>query len=152
MRVNYKVNDRCTLDIESKDMKQTFDILAYADSIFGIKKCGNPDCGSTNLKFETRRTKEGYIFRSIVCKDCGYTLKISEQKPENGGKMYPDREWMEPYNGGEKRDASSNGRAEDTAPFEDGKNGAEDEGYDEKPKSRRRAKAAVAAVGDDIDF
>lgn len=104
MQVNYKLNDKCSLTMESKDMKQVFDLLAYADSIFKIAECGN--CGSKNLRFDVRNPK-GYIYRSLVCNECRHTLKISEQKPENGGRLYPDKEWMEPYDGGNDDSGSS---------------------------------------------
>ena len=104
MKIAYDVNDRCKIDVEVKDMKQAFDFLAYADSIFRVSECGN--CGSKDLKLDTRNPK-GFTYRSIVCNECKHTLKVSEQKPEKGGKMYLNREWQEPFYGGE--DSSDEG-------------------------------------------
>jgi len=107
MKIAYDINDRCKIDVDVKDMKQAFDFLAYADSIFRVSECGN--CGSKDLKLDTRNPK-GFTYRSIVCNECKHTLKVSEQKPEKGGKMYLNREWEEPYYGGDEAGDDESGK------------------------------------------
>lgn len=141
MKVDYKVNDRCTIDVDVKDMKQAFDFLAYADSIFRVSECGN--CGSKDLKLDTRNPK-GYIYRSILCNECKHTLKVSEQKPEKGGKMYLNREWEEPFYGGSEDGDGDNGSRR--------RSNREDSDHDEEREDSDHDEKRRYAAADDISF
>jgi hypothetical protein len=91
MLVSYAVNDRTKIDLDVKDVKTAFSFLAYADSVFGTKRCGN--CESDNLSL-VHRQPQGFDYYSVRCNDCKHELKFGQQK--EGGKLFP-KGWEEPY-------------------------------------------------------
>ena len=106
--MTYAVNDRTKIDIELKDIKQCFSFLSYADSVFGVKCCGN--CESKNLSF-CHRQPQGYDYYSVKCNDCKHELKFGQQK--EGGKLFP-KGWEEPYyNDNEDSERKPRGRSRD---------------------------------------
>lgn len=93
MLVKYQVNDRTAIDIDVKDIKTVFSFLSYADSVFGVKRCGN--CDSDDLSF-VHRQPQGYDYYSVKCNSCKHELKFGQQK--EGGKLFP-KGWEEGYQG-----------------------------------------------------
>ncbi len=112
MNVSFDVNDKCRLAVDVKDMKQAFEFLAYAGTVFGEDSCGN--CESKNLRL-THRQPQGFDYYSVECKDCRYEWKFSQQFEANGGKMYPkNTEWVPPYSGDGDTGASDSGSRSNT--------------------------------------
>ena len=86
MKVNYKVNDNLTFEIEGEGEKEIFRELASIQEIFGEHKCGM--CGSTNLRFVSRVVDDNEYFE-LRCKDCGAILAFGQHK--KGGTLFPKR-------------------------------------------------------------
>lgn len=116
MNVTFDVGSNCRLSADVEDMKQAFEFIAYAESVFGVDCCEN--CQSKNLRLDHRRPK-GYDYYSVQCKDCHYELKLSTTKED--GRLYT-KEWEPPYSddgdGGNHGDGgkSSQGESESQEP------------------------------------
>lgn len=91
MKVTYDAGANCAMEVEVKSLEQAFQFMAYADDVFGIKKCGN--CGSPHLTRKHRQPK-GYDYYSVECDDCRHEMKFGKTK--EGGKLYP-KGWEPPY-------------------------------------------------------
>lgn len=90
--------------------ESVFKFLSYMDSIFKIPCCGNCQAPAEDLKF-VHRNPQGYNYYSVQCTKCKHELRFSQQKPENGGKLYP-KGWEEPYQGGAARDDTNQDQPE----------------------------------------
>lgn len=129
MQVTYAVNDRTKIDIELKDIKQCFSFLSYADTVFGVKRCGN--CDSDSLSF-VHRQPQGFDYYSVKCGDCKHELKFGQQK--EGGKLFP-KGWEEPFysdnEGGERNSRGQSRRYDEGIDREHEVVGAASNGHDD---------------------
>lgn len=91
MLVSFEASKKCRLDFEASDIKQAFQFIAYAESVFGVDTCGK--CGESNLKL-MHRTPQGYDYHSVACQDCGYELKFGQVKET--GHLF-QKGWEPPY-------------------------------------------------------
>lgn len=135
MNVSYNINADCKLDAEVKDIKTCFAFVAYVQSVFGTKRCGN--CESPNLAF-CHRTPQGYEYYSVQCRDCQHELKFGQQK--DSGRLFP-KGWGMPY--GDARDSRP---ARATRQDESGGSS-----YDDDPAPRGQ-RAEPAHAHDEIAF
>ena len=94
MNVSFDVGSKCRLAVDVKDVKQAFEFISYAESVFGVDRCGN--CQSGNLKL-VHRQPQGYDYYSVACKDCLHELKFGQQK--ESGRLFP-KGWEPPYSDG----------------------------------------------------
>ena len=97
MKLNYKVNDRLTFEVEGTGQKEVFKELAMIQEVFGEKACGL--CKSSDLKFICR-TVEGNDYYEIKCTSCGGLLSFGQHK--KGGTLFHKRrddknEWLPNY-------------------------------------------------------
>ncbi len=89
MKIRYTSSDkRLTFEFESPGVKEAFEDIAAVQEIFEQDVCGNPNCGSTNLRF-SKRDIEGNGYYEVVCKDCDHKLAFGQRKV--GGALFPKR-------------------------------------------------------------
>jgi len=86
MQVMFKMNDRITVTLESKDQKELFEELGNLQEIFGHNECGK--CKKTDLKYQVREV-DGNKFYDLICKSCGARLAFGSHK--KGGTLFPKR-------------------------------------------------------------
>lgn len=113
LAVEYQASKNAKFKIDLKDLTQAFEFLSYADSVFGVKQCGN--CDSTNVRF-SHRQPQGYDYYSVVCQDCGHELKFGQQKDSK--RLFP-KGWEPPYNEDDKPDRKANESNEDESGGDD---------------------------------
>lgn len=102
MNVDFKVNENCRLSVDVSDVKQAFQFIAYAESVFKVDRCGN--CESGNLRL-AHRQPQGFDYYSIECQDCKHEFKFGTVKET--GQLFP-KGWEPPYEGnGDSGDASA---------------------------------------------
>ena len=104
MKVQYKVNDDCTIDCDVKDMTQAFQFLSYADTLFGVKECGN--CQSPNLRCKHTTPQGKYDYYSVECQDCKYEMKFGQRMEDK--RLFP-KGW-EPGWSGESKNKNEHSR------------------------------------------
>ena len=120
MNIKIQVNEHCTLECDAADPKVAFQKIAYLQSIFGVKKCGN--CGSTNLRLQHRKAQGKYDYYSVVCDDCGHELKFGQQ--EATGQLFP-KKWEPPFR--KQQSQSDDDYSQDTEPeYETADSGSSD--------------------------
>jgi len=136
MKISYTVNDRCKMEVELQGLKDTFQFLAMADTMFGLKRCGN--CESPNLSFQ-HKTPKGYDYYSVRCDDCRHEFKFGQQKET--GRLFP-KGWEPPFSGGEgtDRDDQETDYQQDEPPRAS------------RPPRREEEAPARAAAGDGIPW
>jgi len=130
LKATYQATPNLKLEAECQGIKGVFKFLSSADSILGVKECGN--CGGTDLSYRFR-TPKGYEYYDIRCNnpDCRHEFKFGIQNNEEKT-LFP-KGWEPPFEGGE-RDDSRDDYAQDTPPM------------------RRAAAPAATSSGDEIDF
>jgi len=95
--VEFNVNEKCKLRADANDMKQAFQFIATAQTVFGVDRCGH--CESTNLRLKYT-TPQGYEYYSVQCQDCRYELKFGIRQEDK--QLFP-KGWEEPYQGGDAK-------------------------------------------------
>ncbi len=91
MELSFDATSKCRLTVDVSDVKQAFEFLAYAETVFGVDQCGN--CSSSNLKLDHRQP-QGYDYYSVVCKDCRHEFKFGQVK--ESGQLF-QKGWEPPY-------------------------------------------------------
>jgi hypothetical protein len=86
MKLNYKVSDKLSFELEGEGQKEIFKELASIQEIFGEEKCGL--CGSSNIKYVVRNV-DGNDYYELRCADCGAILAFGQHK--KGGTLFPRR-------------------------------------------------------------
>lgn len=123
MNVTFDVGSNCHLAVDVPDVKQAFQFIAYAESVFGVDRCGN--CESSNLQL-LHRQPQGYDYYSVQCKDCHHELKFGQVK--ESGRLF-QKGWEPPYSddsddggsGESGNDQSSHSESESQEPAHAGK-------------------------------
>ena len=115
MQVTYDVSASCRLTVEVSDVKQAFQFIAYAGSVFNVGCCGN--CESDDLKL-AHRQPQGYDYYSVVCNECRHEFKFGQQKET--GHLFP-KGWEPPFesdgdDGGDDTVEHGASESQDTAP------------------------------------
>jgi Zn finger protein HypA/HybF involved in hydrogenase expression len=77
------------LDVQEDSVEAAIDVLAEATEAFGEKSCRL--CGSNDLRWCHRQSRDGDEFREIRCNQCGGQLDLTKTKKDRGGKIYPRR-------------------------------------------------------------
>lgn len=85
MKVQYKVNENLTFEVDAAGQKEVFKELAMIQEIFGEKSCGV--CKGKDLRFICR-TVEGNDYYELKC-SCGAVLSFGQHK--KGGTLFPKR-------------------------------------------------------------
>lgn len=88
MKFTKNVNDNLSVEFDAPNIKAGFEMLAEVDEVLGVDKCGNPKCGSSNLRY-SKRTVAGNNYYEMICKDCDHKLAFGQQKV--GGALFPRR-------------------------------------------------------------
>lgn len=86
MKVNYRVGERLSFEVDGAGQKEVFKELAAIQEIFGEDNCGM--CGKNNLKFVVRNV-DGNDYFELKCGDCGGILSFGQHK--KGGTLFPKR-------------------------------------------------------------
>lgn len=86
MKLNYKVSDRLSFELEGEGQKEIFKELSAIQEIFGEESCGL--CKSHNLRYVVRNV-EGNDYYELRCVDCGAILAFGQHK--KGGTLFPRR-------------------------------------------------------------
>lgn len=108
MKVTFRVNETMTLEQECPTIKTAFKFLAYAQEVFGVRKC--PQSGNTDhkLKYRVAKDKDGNPceYFSLEDRETGWEFKFG-QKREEGQPLFP-KGWEPPFQKEEKQ--QTNGR------------------------------------------
>lgn len=86
MKLNYRVSDRLSFELEGEGQKEIFKELASIQEIFGEEACGL--CKSHNLRYVVRNV-DGNDYYELRCADCGAILAFGQHK--KGGTLFPRR-------------------------------------------------------------
>jgi hypothetical protein len=86
MKLNYKVSDKLSFELEGEGQKEIFKELASIQEIFGEESCGL--CKSHNLRYVVRNV-DGNDYYELRCADCGAILAFGQHK--KGGTLFPRR-------------------------------------------------------------
>jgi hypothetical protein len=86
MKLNYKVSDKLSFELEGEGQKEIFKELSAIQEIFGEESCGL--CKSHNLRYVVRNV-EGNDYYELRCADCGAILAFGQHK--KGGTLFPRR-------------------------------------------------------------
>jgi hypothetical protein len=86
MKLNYKVSDKLSFELEGDGQKEIFKELSAIQEIFGEESCGL--CKSHNLRYVVRNV-EGNDYYELRCVDCGAILAFGQHK--KGGTLFPRR-------------------------------------------------------------
>jgi hypothetical protein len=86
MKLNYKVSDKLSFELEGEGQKEIFKELASIQEIFGEESCGL--CKSRNLRYVVRNV-DGNDYYELRCADCGAILAFGQHK--KGGTLFPRR-------------------------------------------------------------
>lgn len=103
MKIDFRVSDSLRIEQDVKDSKQAFQFIAYLQTIFGVKRCGNCDCDRLHLSHRT--TTEGHDYYSVVCDECKHELKFGQTKV--GNKLFA-KGWEEPYQSDDDKSKNKN--------------------------------------------
>jgi DNA-directed RNA polymerase subunit RPC12/RpoP len=103
LRVIKQLNKTTRLEIEFTDERDLKEALLKATPFMQIPyKCGK--CGSDNVVFQARRTKEGdYIYPEVFCFDCRAKRPMGEYKNPKGALFF--KKWEDPFNGSTSPDS-----------------------------------------------
>lgn len=85
MKLNYRVNDRLSVELEGAGQKEVFKELATLQEIFGESKCGL--CNKDSIRFVVRNVDDNDYYE-LRC-DCGGILSFGQHK--KGGTLFPKR-------------------------------------------------------------
>lgn len=86
MKLNYKVSDKLSFELEGEGQKEIFKELSAIQEIFGEESCGL--CKSHNLRYVVRNV-DGNDYYELRCADCGAILAFGQHK--KGGTLFPRR-------------------------------------------------------------
>ena len=86
MKLNYKVSDKLSFELEGAGQKEIFKELSALQEIFGEESCGM--CKSHNIRYVVRNV-EGNDYYELRCADCGAVLAFGQHK--KGGTLFPRR-------------------------------------------------------------
>lgn len=86
MKLNYKINDKLSVEIEGAGQKEIFKELAVLQEVFGENTCGM--CSSTSIKFMSRNVDDNDYYE-LRCSDCGAILAFGQHK--KGNTLFPKR-------------------------------------------------------------
>jgi len=86
MKLNYKINDKLSVELESDGQKEIFKELAVLQEVFGENTCGM--CSSTSIKFMSRNVDDNDYYE-LRCSDCGAILAFGQHK--KGNTLFPKR-------------------------------------------------------------
>lgn len=118
MKVVYKINDSTTLEQECPSVKTAFRFLAYAQEVFGPRKCPQSSATQHKLKFRVAQTKDGKKceYYSLECPETGWEFKFG-QKQDEGQTLFP-KGWEPPYQAdkSDKSETPSNGQSRQHQP------------------------------------
>lgn len=86
MKLNYKVSDKLSFELEGTGQKEIFKELSALQEIFGEESCGM--CKSHNIRYVVRNV-DGNDYFELRCMDCGAVLAFGQHK--KGGTLFPRR-------------------------------------------------------------
>ena len=121
MNVTFDVGKNCHLAVDVADVKLAFQFIAYAESVFGVDRCGT--CESGNLQL-AHRQPQGNEYYSVQCMVCRHELKFG--LVNESGRLF-QKGWEPPY--------SDDGGNDD---------GGNDESSHSEPESQEPARAGEA--------
>jgi len=109
MKIRYNATQAASFEAEVPGVMDAFRFISYCDDVFGIPECGQCHAPKDELRLVHRRTKEGYDYHSVECKKCHYSFKFGVTQT-NPPRLFPRTKdgWVEPYRGGNAKDASDN--------------------------------------------
>lgn len=87
MKVNFKVNDKMTIEVEGKTQVEVFEKIAEAQEVFDNLYC--PATKSNNIQFVVREDKDENKYYELKDKTSGYKLAFGQHK--KGGTLFPRR-------------------------------------------------------------
>jgi hypothetical protein len=86
MKLNYKVSDKLSFELDGEGQKEIFKELSAIQEIFGEESCGL--CKSHNLRYVVRNIDSNDYYE-LRCSDCGAILAFGQHK--KGGTLFPRR-------------------------------------------------------------
>lgn len=86
MKLNYKVSNKLSFELEGEGQKEIFKELSAIQEIFGEESCGL--CKSHNLRYVVRNVDDNDYYE-LRCADCGAILAFGQHK--KGGTLFPRR-------------------------------------------------------------
>jgi hypothetical protein len=86
MKLNYKVSEKLSFELEGAGQKEIFKELSAIQEIFGEEVCGL--CKSHNIRYVVRNV-DGNDYYELRCSDCGAVLAFGQHK--KGGTLFPRR-------------------------------------------------------------
>lgn len=86
MKLNYKVSEKLSFELEGAGQKEIFKELSAIQEIFGEEYCGL--CKSHNIRYVVRNV-DGNDYYELRCSDCGAVLAFGQHK--KGGTLFPRR-------------------------------------------------------------
>lgn len=86
MKLNYKVSNKLSFELEGEGQKEIFKELSAIQEIFGEESCGL--CKSHNLRYVVRNIDDNDYYE-LRCADCGAILAFGQHK--KGGTLFPRR-------------------------------------------------------------
>lgn len=95
MKLNYRVNEKLSFEVDADGQKQIFEALATLDEVFGERQCGQ--CKNTDIYFHVRNVTaqkgknkgKTFTYYELTCRKCGAFLPFGQHL--EGGTLYPNR-------------------------------------------------------------
>ncbi len=98
MKVNFRLNNLLTVELDGENQRDLFEKLAAVQEVFGNDTCGK--CKSTDLKFVVREN-DGNKYYELHCKKCTARFSFGAHKQtltlfpkrKDGDNWLPDGGW-----------------------------------------------------------
>lgn len=100
LKVVKQVNSTTRIELNLTDERDLKEAILKASWLIELPyKCGQPNCGSKNIKFSARlcKTEKGdFIYPEIYCFDCRSKKPMGEYQTPKGALFF--KKWEDPYN------------------------------------------------------